>query len=105
MPNSRSKCNTSPEDFRRSLKAQTLPGPAVKPSFDSFEFFERYFSKVGLFGQMATDKTDGIFHSAFFPTVERRTEKGLCTKCLVGFQMVGVFGSVVVGETQAGFLR
>ena len=103
--NSRSKCNTSPEDFRRSFKTQTFSGPVIEPSFDGFEFFERYFSKVSLFGQITANKTNGIFYSAFFPTVERRTEKGFCTKHAVGFQVVGVFGSIVVGQTQTSFLR
>jgi len=103
--NSRSKCNTSPEDFRRSFKTQTFSGPVIEPSFDGFEFFERYFSKVSLFGQITANKTNGIFYSAFFPTVERRTEKGFCTKHAIGFQMVGVFGSIVVGQTQTSFLR
>ena len=105
MLNSRSKCNTSPEDFRRSLKAQTFPGPVIEPSFNGFEFFEGHFSKVSLFWQMTADKTDSVFHGTFFPTVERCAEKGFCTKHVIGIHVVGVFGSIVVSQTQARLLR
>ncbi len=104
-PNSRSKCNTSPEDFRRSLKAQTLLRPVIEGPFDCLELLGGHFSKVSLFWQIAANKTNDIFHGTFFPTVERSAEKGFCTKDLIGFQMVGVFGSIVIGQTQASLLR
>lgn len=60
--------------------------------------------EVSFFREVPADEADGVFDGAFFPAMEWFTEEGLGSQGGVGDQMVGVFGSVVVGEGEAKFL-
>ena len=60
--------------------------------------------EVSLFGEVSADESDQVFDGAFFPAMEGFAEEGLSSQGGVGDQMIGVFGSVVVGEGKAEFL-
>lgn len=60
--------------------------------------------EVSFFREVSADESDHVFDGAFFPAVEGFAEEGLSSQGGVGDQMIGVFGSVVVGEREAEFL-
>ena len=102
FPHSTNKCNTcGREALRRCAKAEAFPRTMIEPALDRLYLGLGDPRKVGLLREEASHQTDRILDGAALPAMKRLAEVRAGAEHPVRPYMVGVLGTVVVGERQA----
>src|SRR3989338_2567612 len=99
IPHSTSKCNTCGcEDLRWCAKTEAFPRPMIEPPFDRLYLSLRERGKVGLLREEAPHQPDRGLDGAPFPTMERFAEGREPPGDVIGVDVLGVRGPIVVRQ-------
>jgi len=82
------------KDFVRRTIASTLSRALVQELFNVIDLPLPQLMEIGAFGEEPSDQPVDLFHTAFLPTVVRRTEEWLGAQSHIEFFMTGVFTAI-----------
>lgn len=85
----------------RRFEAKTLAGTTIENPFHAPDLSWGYVSKIGFLRIEASNQTVGVFHGAFFPTVEWQAEERPSAQNGIDLEVFDVLRAVVIGDGPA----